>query len=73
MAPQPDLLAKMQAMSELIDATIQTVRRISTELRPGILDLGLVATTLSYALFTRGVRDTAVASVMTAAPRARDP
>jgi signal transduction histidine kinase len=42
--PQPDLLAKMQAMSELIDATIQTVRRISTELRPGILDLGLVAT-----------------------------
>jgi len=42
--PQPALLAKMQAMSELIDATIQTVRRISTELRPGILDLGLVAT-----------------------------
>jgi signal transduction histidine kinase len=33
----------MQAMSGLIDTTIQTVRRISTELRPGILDLGLVA------------------------------
>ncbi len=41
---QPALLAKTQAMSRLIDTTIQTVRRISTELRPGILDLGLVAT-----------------------------
>jgi signal transduction histidine kinase len=41
---QPALLAKTQAMSKLIDTTIQTVRRISTELRPGILDLGLVAT-----------------------------
>jgi signal transduction histidine kinase len=41
---QPALLAKTQAMSGLIDTTIQTVRRISTELRPGILDLGLVAT-----------------------------
>jgi signal transduction histidine kinase len=30
-------------MSGLIDTTIQTVRRISTELRPGILDLGLGA------------------------------
>lgn len=42
--PQPALLAKMQAMSGLIDTTVQTVRRISTELRPGILDLGLIAT-----------------------------
>ena len=43
--PQPALLAKTQAMSDLIDATIQTVRQISTELRPGILDdLGLAAT-----------------------------
>ena len=41
---QPALLAKTRAMSDLIDTTIQTVRRISTELRPGILDLGLVAT-----------------------------
>ncbi len=41
---QSALVAKMQAMSRLIDTTIQTVRRISTELRPGILDLGLVAT-----------------------------
>ncbi|HZO85361.1 MAG TPA: response regulator [Verrucomicrobiae bacterium] len=35
---------KTRAMSAHIDATIQTVRRIATELRPGILDdLGLVA------------------------------
>ena len=35
---------KTKAMSAHIDATIQTVRRIATELRPGILDdLGLVA------------------------------
>jgi signal transduction histidine kinase len=40
---QSALLAKTQAMSDLIDTTIQAVRRISTELRPGILDLGLVA------------------------------
>jgi len=42
--PQPVLLQKTQAMSDLIDTTVQTVRRISTELRPGILDLSLVAT-----------------------------
>jgi PAS domain S-box-containing protein len=41
---QPVLLEKMQAMSDLIDTLIQAVRRISTELRPAILDLGLVAT-----------------------------
>jgi PAS domain S-box-containing protein len=41
---QPALLAKTQAMSELIDITVQAVRRIATELRPGILDLSLVAT-----------------------------
>lgn len=35
---------KLKAMSSGIDTTINTVRRISTELRPGILDsLGLVA------------------------------
>jgi PAS domain S-box-containing protein len=35
---------KMQAMTGLIDDTIQAVREISTELRPGVLDdLGLVA------------------------------
>lgn len=36
---------KVRTMTERIDATIHAVRRISTELRPGILDhLGLVAT-----------------------------
>ena len=36
---------KIRTMTELIDATVHAVRRISTELRPGILDhLGLVAT-----------------------------
>jgi signal transduction histidine kinase len=38
------LLDKARALSAHIDSTIQTVRRISTELRPGVLDhLGLVA------------------------------
>jgi signal transduction histidine kinase len=38
------LIDRLKAMSERIDATIETVRRISTELRPGILDdLGLAA------------------------------
>jgi signal transduction histidine kinase len=38
------LIAKAREMSSHIDETIQTVRRISTELRPGVLDhLGLVA------------------------------
>jgi two-component system, NarL family, sensor histidine kinase UhpB len=38
------LLKKARSMSAHIDATIQEVRRISTELRPGILDdLGLIA------------------------------
>ncbi len=38
------LLDKTRALTSHIDSTIQTVRRISTELRPGVLDhLGLVA------------------------------
>jgi signal transduction histidine kinase len=38
------VLAKAKTMTAHIDETIQTVRRIATELRPGILDsLGLVA------------------------------
>jgi PAS domain S-box-containing protein len=41
---QEPLLKKVGAMSELINSTIQTVKRISTSLRPGILDdLGIVA------------------------------
>ncbi len=39
---QKQLLEKAERLSDNIDSTIQTVRRISTELRPGILDyLGL--------------------------------
>lgn len=41
---QPALLEKTQAMSDLTDTIVQAVRRIATELRPGILDLSLVAT-----------------------------
>jgi len=40
-----DLIRKTQFMMSYIDPAIQLIRRISTELRPGILDdLGLVAT-----------------------------
>jgi signal transduction histidine kinase len=40
---QEDLLQKFRDMSELLDTTIQDVRRIATELRPVMLDdLGLV-------------------------------
>lgn len=42
--PPPVLLEKTRAMSDLIDSLVQSVRQISTELRPAILDLGLVAT-----------------------------
>jgi PAS domain S-box-containing protein len=38
------LNSKVRSMSALIDETVQTVRRIASELRPGILDdLGIVA------------------------------
>ena len=41
---QRPLLDKARALTAHIDSTIQTVRRISSELRPGVLDhLGLVA------------------------------
>jgi PAS domain S-box-containing protein len=41
---QQQLLDKLNAMSELTGSTLRTVQRISTELRPGLLnDLGLVA------------------------------
>jgi len=41
---QKSLLEKIESMSKLVDMTIQMVRRISSELRPGILDdLGLAA------------------------------
>jgi len=41
---QKTLLEKTRAMTKLTDTTIKTVKRISTELRPGLLDdLGLAA------------------------------
>ena len=41
---QTTLREKTRAMSDLIDATVQTVRQIAAELRPGVLDdVGLVA------------------------------
>lgn len=41
---QEPLLEKTQSMSKLVDMTVQTVQRISAELRPGLLDdLGLAA------------------------------
>jgi PAS domain S-box-containing protein len=43
-ADQRQPLDRIQSLSKLADETIQSMRRISTELRPGILDdLGLVA------------------------------
>lgn len=41
---QEEVSVKLKGMVELVDKTIHTVRRISTELRPGLLDdLGLIA------------------------------
>ncbi len=41
---QPQLLKKAEAMSAVVASTMQTVKRLSSELRPGLLDdLGLVA------------------------------
>jgi len=41
---QKPLLDRTQAISKLMDTSIETVKRISTELRPGVLDdLGLTA------------------------------
>ncbi len=44
LAGEREVLRRIKAMSAHIDETINTVRRIATELRPGVLDsLGLVA------------------------------
>jgi signal transduction histidine kinase len=41
---EPATVAKLAAMTTLIDETVVTVRRLATELRPGVLDdLGLAA------------------------------
>jgi len=36
-------IEQARAMTALVDSTIETVQRISSELRPGVLDLGLLA------------------------------
>jgi PAS domain S-box-containing protein len=41
--PRAELVEKTRSMSELGDRLIADTRRISTELRPGILDVGLLA------------------------------
>jgi PAS domain S-box-containing protein len=42
--PEPQQLKRIESISTIVDQTIKSVRRISTELRPGILDdLGLIA------------------------------
>ena len=47
---EPLLVEKMRAMTELIDTTIDTVRRIASDLRPQILDhLGLATAVEWYA------------------------
>lgn len=39
----PKLLAQLQSMTDLVDRTISTVRHVTSSLRPGALDLGVVA------------------------------
>jgi len=42
--PHPVLLEKLRSMANQVDTTIQSVRRIATDLRPGVLDdFGLAA------------------------------
>ncbi len=41
--PQPRLQATVKSMGSLIDRAVESVRSIATALRPGVLDLGLVA------------------------------
>ena len=44
-SPPPPVRASLDLLKRMVDETIQTVRRIATDLRPGILDdLGLPAT-----------------------------
>jgi len=40
---EPDVLQKMRSAVGMVDATVNVVRRIATELRPAVLDLGLTA------------------------------
>jgi two-component system sensor histidine kinase UhpB len=40
---EPDLTQKMRSAIRMVDATVNIVRRLATELRPAVLDLGLIA------------------------------
>lgn len=43
-ADKPDVLIRVESMLDLTNASIQTVKKIATELRPGVLDdLGLIS------------------------------
>lgn len=39
----PKRMARLQSMTDLVDRTIRTVRHVTSSLRPGALDLGIVA------------------------------
>jgi PAS domain S-box-containing protein len=39
----PQLMARLQSMTQLVDRTIKTARHVTSSLRPGALDLGIVA------------------------------
>ncbi|ODU48713.1 MAG: hypothetical protein ABS92_07795 [Thiobacillus sp. SCN 63-374] len=39
----PQLMARLQSMKQLVDRTIETARHVTSSLRPGALDLGIVA------------------------------
>lgn len=39
----PQLMARLQSMKQLVDRTIKTARHVTSSLRPGALDLGIVA------------------------------
>jgi PAS domain S-box-containing protein len=39
----PELMMRLQSMTQLVDRTIKTARHVTSSLRPGALDLGIVA------------------------------
>lgn len=39
----PELMTRLQSMTQLVDRTIKTARHVTSSLRPGALDLGIVA------------------------------
>ncbi len=39
----PQLMERLQSMTQLVDRTIKTARHVTSSLRPGALDLGIVA------------------------------